>query len=130
MSAIKIQRTSEFNNQLRHYKLFIDGHEVGIIADGETKYFTTSIGQHTVTAKIDWCSSPDLIVDVKDNEVTTLKLSGFKYGKWLFPVMYVIIILIIIMKFYYGILLMFLLFLYPLYYITIGRKKIFDIERD
>jgi hypothetical protein len=52
MATIKLQRTSEYNNIMRDYIIFIDGQEVGIIANGETKDFATTVGQHTVTAKI------------------------------------------------------------------------------
>ena len=127
MPTIRIQRTSEFQNLLRDYKLVIDGYEVGRIANGETKDFTTSIGQHTVTAKIDWCSSNDLVVDVRDNEVKILKLSGFKNDKWLFAIIFVIMMLNLVLsvtfKFDIRVSLIFILFLLFLYTITIGRKK-------
>jgi hypothetical protein len=41
MATIKIQRTTEYNNRLRDYNIFIDEQKVGTIANGETKDFAT-----------------------------------------------------------------------------------------
>jgi hypothetical protein len=58
----------------------------GTIANGETKDFPTTAGQHTVTAKIDWCSSPDLSINVNDNQTKTLKVGGFRSGQIVMPI--------------------------------------------
>lgn len=78
MATIRIKRTNEYSNLLRDYKILIDGQQVGTIANGETKDFSTTVGQHTVTAKIDWCSSPDVSVDVKENQTIALNVCGLK----------------------------------------------------
>lgn len=78
MATIRIKRTNEYSNLLRDYKIFIDGQQVGTIANGETKDFSTTVGQHTVTAKIDWCSSPDVSIDVKENQTIALNVYGLK----------------------------------------------------
>jgi hypothetical protein len=78
MATIRIKRTSEYINLLRDYKIFIDGQQVGTIANGEIKDFPTTVGQHIVTAKIDWCSSPDVSIDVKENQTINLNVYGLK----------------------------------------------------
>ena len=72
MATIKIKRKTEWLNWARSYKIFIDGHFVGKIANGETKEFPTTVGQHTVTAKIDLFSSPNIFIDVEINEIKDL----------------------------------------------------------
>ena len=82
MATIKIKRTSEWVNKVRNYKIFIDEHFVGEIADGATLEFPTSSGKHTVTAKIGWSSSPDIFIDIETDEIkhfTVQYLGGLKY---------------------------------------------------
>jgi len=127
MATIKIHRTNEYNNRIRDYKIFIDGHQVGTIANGETKDFTTTFGQHTVTAKIDWCCSPNISIDIKDNQTKNLKVGGFKNGQILVPIALGLIVLHFILENFadidYLIYLVAPLFLLLVYYLTIGRKK-------
>lgn len=59
MATISITRPCEISNSLRDYIIFIDGHKAENIANGKTKDFETTPGVHLITAKIDWCSSPD-----------------------------------------------------------------------
>ena len=132
MATIRLKRTSEFNNRMRDYKIFIDGQQVGTIANGETKDFPTTVGQHTVTAKIDWCSSPEISIELKENQTSNLKVGGFKYGQILMPVGLGLIILHFILSkfadFEYTIFLVAPLFLLMVYYLTIGRKKYLTLE--
>jgi hypothetical protein len=127
MATINIQRLSEYNNRMRDYKIFVDGQQIGKIANGETVAFATTAGKHIVTAKIDWCSSPDFSIDTGDNETTYLKVGGFKYGNWLMRISGGIIALHFILKMTsdieWTIFLVIPSFLLLLYYITFGRKK-------
>ncbi len=132
MATIRLKRTSEYNNRMRDYKIFIDGQQVGTIANGETKDFPATEGQHTVTAKIDWCSSPNISVDINDNQTKNLKVGGFRYGQILMPIGLVLIALHFILSkfadFEYTIFLVAPLFLLLVYYLTIGRKKYLTLE--
>lgn len=127
MAFLKIQRTSEYNNRMRDFEIFIDGHPVGTLANGEAKAFETTAGPHMVTAKIDWCSSPDLSIETSDHTTKNLKVGGFKNGNWLMPLAGGIIGLHFILKIAadieYTIVLIIPVFLMLLYYLTIGRKK-------
>jgi hypothetical protein len=127
MATIKIQRTSEYNNRMRDYKIFVDGQQVGTISNGQTKEFTILAGRHRVAARIDWCSSPDVSITVQDNETKNLKVGGFKNGNLLMPLGLGIIVLHFILKsmmgFNYAIFLVVPIFLLLVYYLTIGRKK-------
>lgn len=112
---------------MRDYNIFIDGQQVGTIANGESKDFPTTAGRHTVTAKIDWCSSQDIAIDVKDNQTKRLKVGGFKNGQWLMSIGLGLIGLHFTLTkfahFDYTIVLVAPLFLLLAYYSTIGRKK-------
>ena len=110
---------------MNNYQIIIDGQPVGVIANGEKKDFTTSVGQHIITVKMDKFSSQDLIIDINDNEIKSLKVSGLKYGHWIIPVGIVALhtILLFTLDFGYIIYLLLLLLLYHLYIITICRKK-------
>ncbi len=132
MTIIRLKRTSEYNNRMRDYKIFIDGQQVGTIANGETKDFPTTVGQHIVTAKVDWCSSPDISVDINDNQTKKLKVGGFRNGQILIPIGLGLITLHFILSkfadFEYTIFLLTPLFLLLVYYLTIGRKKYLTID--
>lgn len=127
MATIRIKRTNEYNNCMKDYKIFIDGQQAGIIKNGETKEFSALPGQHTLTAKIGWCSSPDLSFEMNENEVKSFKAGGFKNGNWIMPLTGGIIALHFILKLAtnsnYTIFLVIPAFLLLIYYITIGRKK-------
>ncbi|WP_445723435.1 hypothetical protein [Flavobacterium sp.] len=132
MATIRLKRTNEYNNRMRDYKIFIDGQQVGTIANGETKEFPTTVGQHIVTAKIDWCSSPDISIELKENQTSNFKVGGFKFGQILMPIGLGLIVLHFILSkfadFDYTIYLVAPLFLLMFYYLTIGRKKYLTLE--
>jgi hypothetical protein len=44
MSKLIIQRTSEYNNRLRDYGIYIDGQKVDTISNGQTKELTVNSG--------------------------------------------------------------------------------------
>jgi len=142
MSKIIIQRTSENFNRLRDYRIYIDGEKIGTVADGETKDFVISEGQHSIIAKIDWASSPEISFDIKDSETEIFKVGGFKGGNQLILIMTGLAILYFILKVLLqtniAILLLLPAALVLVYYITIGRKKYLtltkiepgDLEKD
>ena len=133
MATIRINRTSEYINRGRNYNIFIDGEKVGTISDGETKDFPSTAGQHIVSAKIDWCSSPALSIDVKEDKIINLKIGGFKYGKILMPIGLTLIIFHFILSisigFTYTTFAIAPLLLLLFYYVTLGRKKYLTLEK-
>ena len=66
---IRISRGNTYTDKLRAYKIFIDNIYHGDIKSGETKEFTVANGSHIISAKIDWCRSNNLCVDVNDSIV-------------------------------------------------------------
>lgn len=131
MATLRIRRNSEFNNKMRNFKIFIDGQQVGTIADGETKDFETTMGEHIITAKIDWCSSQDILVNVNHDQIIHLKLTGYKYGQVLAPIGFGLIILHFLLSIFisvdYIIYFVTPIFLLLLFNLTIGRKKYLEL---
>ena len=127
MAKLIIQRTSEYNNRLRDYGIYIDGQKVDTIANGQAKEFTITSGRHTLYSKIDWCSNPEISFEIVDSDTKIFKVGGFKNGNWIMPMALGIIILSYLLKQIYGIDYLFYLaippFLLLIYYLTIGRKK-------
>jgi len=127
MATIILNRTSEYVNRLRNYAVYIDGKKIGTIANGETKEFNVSPGQHSIVTKIDWCSSPTVTFDISDDEVRNFKVGGFKNAKWLMPTAVIVFLLSYIVNLKYGFEYLFYFvvpaFLLLVYYLTVGRKR-------
>jgi len=103
MATIKIKRTSQFVNMARNYEIFIDGHFVGKIANGKTAEFPVTAGKHTVVAKIDWCTSPEILIEIGTDEIKHLTVGGF--NSWLIFIPF-----------------------FPIHSITSGRKKYLTLK--
>ncbi len=132
MAKIIIQRTNEVNNRFRNYNIYIDDKFMGKIANGQSVEFEMTDETHMVEARIDWCSSPTIIVSKKGREAKTIQVGGFKYAKWLMPVTLGIIGLHALFSnffnFDYFMFLILPAFLFIIYYLTIGRKKYLTIK--
>lgn len=127
MATIVIKRTSEYNNRLRDYQLFLDGKKIGTIANGQTKEYQATKGQHTIIAKIDWCSSPEISLTLREDDRKNFIVGGFKNGNRIMPVAIGIIVFHFILRrvfhFDYLIFLIIPAFILSVYYLTTGRKK-------
>ena len=134
MSKLIIKRTSEWINLARKFGIYIDDKKIGTISHGETKEFEINPGEHKIKAKIDWCGSQKLEFNIADNEIKEMEIGGFKNGKTIMPVGFVVMGLLFLITYFlkieskFFILLAFLVFLYPLYYTTIGRNKYLTIR--
>ena len=133
MATIKLNRTNEYNNRIRDYKIYLNKELIGTISNGETKEFNVKPGNQEIYAKIDWCYSPTLKIELNDNETLNLKVGGFKNGIWIMPISISIIlihfILSFLFKFNYLIFLVIPVFLLMIYYISIGRKNYLTLNK-
>lgn len=132
MSAIILQRHNEYVNSQRSYRIFIDGVAAGNIRNGETKNYPVAAGRHRVMAKIDWCGSEEIEVDVKEGESVTVAVSGFRFSNWLMPLSSGIIALHFILDmtidFSYLIFLVIPVLLGLIYLVTIGKNKYLRLQ--
>ncbi len=78
---IEIKRSSQYVNRIRAIDIFVDGAKAGSVMNGESKVFETPPGQHQVLAKIDWCKTPPLNVNILPGETTSL-LCGSELAGW------------------------------------------------
>lgn len=83
MPTITITRYSEYLNRFRAIHIYIDGQKAGKVFNGETVNYEVPKGQHTIKAKIDWCGSKELILDMQEDETRVLQLKGFKSFRYL-----------------------------------------------
>jgi len=131
MATIKIKRTNDYVNMLRDYHLFIDGQKIGTIGNDQIKEFDIPIGQHSLIAKIDWCSSPDFSFETNGKDSKILLLGGIRNWRWIMPLSSIFVLLSLLLKnvsYYISTVLVLIPFLYFLYYLTIGRKNYLTIK--
>ncbi|WP_281847631.1 hypothetical protein [Olleya namhaensis] len=136
MTKISIQRHSEWNNKAREIGIYIDNKKVGVINDGDTQEYPTESGTHEVFAKIDWCRSQKIEINLNQDETKMLTLSGFKYGTWIMPILLGLLLLYYILTYVLNINAPFLMglpaiaFLYPMYYITLGKNRYLTLTEN
>jgi len=123
MATIIINRTNEFINRFRNYVIFIDNERIATIKNGETKDLIVPGGKHSVVIKIDWCSSATLSFDIKEEEIKTFSVGGFKNSYWLIPVSLILIIVSYFPHFHFLFFIIIPFFLWLLYYVSFGNKK-------
>lgn len=135
MAVIKIQRDSGYVDKIRNYKVFIDNEKVGIISEGEIKEYNVSPGTHTISTKIDWAGSKDIIVDLKENDVVNFKVENYTAKHWLISVYFIAfitlvhIVLFITIDFQYTSLLFIPILATMGYYLTLGRNKYLTLKQ-
>ena len=132
MTKLIITRSSEWNNRARNYGIYLDNNKIGTIANGETKEFDS--GNHNINGKIDWCTSPKIEFSIQENESKEIEMGGFKYGNIIMPIglgiMLIILLITFLFKIESNILILFsgIGFLYPLYYMTLGKNRYLTIR--
>jgi len=129
MTKLIINRTSEWNNKMRNFGIFLDDKKIGTVANGKMAEYEIEPGMHKLKSKIDWCSSRTIEFEIKENEAKTIELSGFKYGTLILPLLLVVLLIYVVAKtqlntdldflWIFG----FILFCYPLYYLTFGKNE-------
>ena len=135
MAVIKIQRGSGYVDKIRNYKVIINNEQVGIISEGEIKEYNVSPGTHTISTKIDWAGSKDIIVDLKENDVVNFKVENYTAKHWLISVYFIAfitlvhIVLFITIDFQYTSLLFIPVLAIMGYYLTFGRNKYLKLKQ-
>jgi len=135
MSKLVVNRRSEWANRARKIGLYLDDQKIGAIANGESKEFDLNPGNYKLKAKIDWCGSQLNHLEIKENEVTEVDLTGFTKNKWVLPVLILVQISLLILSYSIEInnVLMIAfstgLLIYIIYPITIGRNHYLKLIR-
>ncbi len=127
MATIRIHRKNEYINRLRNYRIIVDGNEIGSVENDEIKDFEITAGPHSIIAKIDWCCSTKVTIQLNENQTKTYLLSAFRNANILAYLAFGLLILNLVISrsiyFRYAILALILPFLVFVYYFTIGYKR-------
>ena len=139
-TKIILNRQSNIMNRFRAYSVFINGEQVGLIKSGNTLEFLVKPGANSVECKIDWRGSKAFPLNLKEGEISYLRVRN---GMRFFYLLIVIIAIVLFLAFYYkesperptwltsiNFEVFVLTILYALYYLTIGRKNYLKIEKD
>ena len=124
-----VKRKSELNNKSRKIDLYLNNEKIESIENGKSITMNLTPGSYELYAKIDWCRSQILTVNVENDRDTIVELSGFKYGALITPITLSCIVLFYAIKWifkidvYYFFILPTLGFLYQMYFYTFGKDK-------
>lgn len=76
MGKIIINRSTEYSNYLRSIEIHLGKKKIGEIRDGESKIFEVDPGKYVLKAKIDWCTSNEIPVEVNFGDTFRYNLTG------------------------------------------------------
>jgi hypothetical protein len=134
MAKLIVERISEWNNKVRQIDLYIDGTKKGVIENGKTLDFDLEPGSHEIVARINNRGSQKMKLNFTVNDTKTIRLSGFKYGSLVMPLVIGSVLIFLACKAFLNIELKFLLalsilsFLYPVYYMTLGKNNYLSLN--
>ena len=74
MPILNINRVSEYENKTRKIRIEVDGKLITKIKNGENIALKLSTGQHFIQAKIDWCSSNLLEIEMEEHSEINIEL--------------------------------------------------------
>lgn len=140
-NKIIISRKSEWRNRARNFHVWIDGREVGTIANGSSEEYPIEPGIHTLQCKIDWCSSPELELTLKAGETRFVQVgSGMKYYSMFTVLMILVLLSGPVIKYlnlsvpenftYLQLTILVPFLLYFIYYLSIGRGRYLLLKED
>lgn len=74
MATLILQRTSQFANHFRDYKIWVNDKLITKLADGEQQQIIVNEGTYQIQAKIDWLASTVMQVSLAQDEVKTIEI--------------------------------------------------------
>ncbi|WP_426278849.1 hypothetical protein ACN9MN_06365 [Chryseobacterium sp. S-02] len=76
MGKIIINRSTEYANYLRSIEIHLGEKKIGEIRNGESKIFEVNPGKYVLKAKIDWCTSNEIHLEVNSDNTFRYNLTG------------------------------------------------------
>jgi hypothetical protein len=133
-----LERKSQWLNRLKNYRVEIDGNETGKISNAAAEEYQLPGGNHSITCKVNWCSSNNCDIEVRPGETVYLTVkSGMKYFWPVYAVFFFVLLLKSLFKKSFPEeldwvrwVVMLACALYSLYYLTFGRKQYLIVEED
>jgi hypothetical protein len=82
-AMITVRRPVEITYAARSYKIFVNGVKVETVGVRQTLDIPVVPGRHVLKAKIDWCGSRDLVLDVFPGQrvIIDVRAGGMFYEK-------------------------------------------------
>jgi hypothetical protein len=85
-----VKRPNQYADKIRRYRIYVDGLRVGTLKALDELPLDVSVGEHEVVARIDWCRSNVLKVNVRTQEPTEVEVSSNAMNGAAFLVLYYI----------------------------------------
>jgi len=85
MPKLIIKRDSEWANKMRSFELYLNGKKFAEIEDKNLLSFEIPEGKYQLMAKIDWCGSKPLNIQIKEGETKRVEVKGFIFSKYFLP---------------------------------------------
>jgi len=129
MPKLIIKRDSEWANKMRSFELYLNGKKFAEIEDKKVLSFEIPEGKYQLIAKIDWCGSEPLNIQITEGETKRVEVKGFIFSKYFLPLAIITGLLYFGIYFQYHINSLFLatilmfFFGYMLYFMSFGRNQ-------
>jgi len=129
MPKLIIKRDSEWANKMRSFELYLNGKKFAEIEDKKVLSFEIPEGKYQLIAKIDWCGSEPLNIQITEGETKRVEVKGFIFSKYFLPLAVITGLLYFGIYFQYHINSLFLatilmfFFGYMLYFMSFGRNQ-------
>jgi len=133
MSKLIIKGRSDFDSRFLRDNVYLDSKKIGRIGFGETLEIEVEPGNHNLYARYIWLKSKNISLLIEKDQDKKFKISMYRYQQFVFPIILLILFAYSIARINYYINLSFLLilviviFAYPLYFLTIGKNRFFRI---
>ena len=86
MPKLKITREKNFLGMIRKFKIFLNGNQIGVISNGETKEFDIPEGNHQLYCKQDFLNVPvrfDFSISSDETKIFTTRYEKTKMSMFL-----------------------------------------------
>ncbi|MAM18496.1 MAG: hypothetical protein ABGW91_04135 [Christiangramia sp.] len=134
MPKIVVHRETEWANKARKVAIFLNGKKLGTIEDRQVIAFEVPEGEQELVAKIDWCRSNKLMLHLQPDELEHVKIEGFVFSSYFFPVSMLILLIYLGVYFTTGVNNVYLAAAvmcclgYLLFFLSVGRKHYLQLK--
>ncbi len=97
-SKLILTRKGEWINRRQRFKVFINGKESGLIKNDDTQEYELEPGTYTIQCKLNWTSSPEYIIEIKQGINAFLTVSN---GMKLILPLYIMMLAGVLIPFYF-----------------------------
>ena len=99
MAKLIITRSKEYMNRLRGIGVYINGKEMGKIANGQVREIELPAGDYLLDAKIDWCGSNKFQFHVSEKDTKEVTLTSFGFSWHFIPISFTLLAITFVLQF-------------------------------